>query len=111
MADKSNNGESPPFDKGAHKYMNRFIQFSQFIDQRIHKSLSKDKLPPRQRISRSAIDKEPLVPKHLKELKIAIPESPESPDKNLVNRFKISELLERNERLRTPTNFTYQRQF
>jgi len=66
VVEKSNNMEHPPLDKKSNKYMNRFIQFSQFIDQKIHKSLSKEKLPPRQRISKSVIDKEPMVPKHLK---------------------------------------------
>lgn len=39
VVDKSNKIKSPSLDNSAHRYMNRFIQFSQFIDQRIHKSL------------------------------------------------------------------------
>ena len=55
--------------------MNRFIQFSQFIDERINKSASKEK-PVQGRISKSAINKDNEFAPKTQDLTIKMPESP-----------------------------------
>lgn len=52
-----------PDQKNINAYTNRFLQFSQFIDERIHKSLEKERTQmEHERITKSALQKPTTTP-------------------------------------------------
>lgn len=74
----SRKGTNDPKSYSPNKYALRFAKFSQFIEERIHKSCEKDLKVPTPRASKSAVQNQ-VFPSNLNDFREKVPNSPESP--------------------------------